>query len=468
MLRRLSARALITLTTIAILIAFVVLNVAVVRDALSDSYAAAIPETIAALWTVAVFLIVLAGIVVWALTGRLLQPITDLRRDLALAARTRAVAEAHTGELEEVRLLRSTLASVLQELETRSLTSETEQYRLLGLFEAITEGIVQVGPGGRFVHANAAARSLLNLPAHVERQTAASLIRNLDLREVVEHAAEGKPVAATEIEIDGRQLLISPHPLPRSRGENAGAVITVVDLTELRRLESVRRDFVANVSHELKTPLTSIRGYAETLLSEEMPREMQRQFLEVIYKNTTRIHRIVDDLLDLSRLQSGGWQPDLHDVEAEALARDVWTTCEQPALQKHISFEVVGGPATVRADPGGLRQVFANLFDNAIRYTADGGRVRVSIKPSVEARAGKRGWIEIEVRDDGTGIPYDALPRVFERFYRVDPARSRAEGGTGLGLSIVKHLVERMSGDVVAESEIGKGTAIRLRLPAAA
>jgi len=291
-------------------------------------------------------------------------------------------------------------------------------------------------------------------------------MRNLELREVVVNAADGNPVPPTEIEIEGRQLLVSPHPLPRTQGRNTGAVVTVVDLTELRRLESVRRDFVANVSHELKTPLTSIRGYAETLLSEDMPREMQTQFLEVIHNNATRIHRIVDDLLDLSRLQSGGWQPDLHDVDPELLARDVWAGCSRP-VGKNIRFDVTGEPTLVRADPAGLRQVFSNLFDNAIRYTPDGGQVTTSIKPSREARAGKRGWVDIEVRDNGAGIPHDSLPRVFERFYRVDPARSRAEGGTGLGLSIVKHMIERMSGDVVAESEFGKGTAIKIRLPAA-
>ena len=467
MLRRLSARAIITLTTIAVLTTFVVLIVAVINDALSESYAAAVPETVAAVWTVSVFLIVLATIVVWTVTGWLLQPIAELRRDLSLTAPTRAVAEPHTGELQEIRSLRNAMANALQELESRSTVSEAEQYRLLGLFEAITEGIVQVGPGGRLVHVNAAARALLYLPAHAEGQPAASLIRNLELREVVVNAAEGKPVSPTEIEIEGRQLLVAPHPLPRPDGKNAGAVITVVDLTEMRRLESVRRDFVANVSHELKTPLTSIRGYAETLLSEEMPRDMQVQFLEVIHNNATRIHRIVDDLLDLSRLQSGGWQPDLHDVDPDTLARDVWATCERPAQRKRIGFDVTGGPAPVRADPAGLRQVFSNLFDNAIRYTPEGGHVGVTIRPSPEAKSGKVGWVDIEVRDNGSGIPHDSLPRIFERFYRVDPARSRAEGGTGLGLSIVKHLVERMSGDVVAESEIGKGTAIRLRLPAA-
>lgn len=240
--------------------------------------------------------------------------------------------------------------------------------------------------------------------------------------------------------------------------------MTIVELTELRRLESVRRDFVANVSHELKTPLTSIRGYTETLLSDEVPREVQIQFLEVVRKNATRIQRIVDELLDLSRLQSGGWQPDIREVDAKEIAADAWTACSEGAEKKGISFSITGPPARLLADPGGLRQVLSNLFDNALRYTPDAGEIRVGIR---SVRHHGRDAIELEIRDNGVGIPGEALPRIFERFFRVDPARSRDQGGTGLGLSIVKHLVDRMDGDVVAESELGKGTSIRIRLPAA-
>jgi signal transduction histidine kinase len=245
--------------------------------------------------------------------------------------------------------------------------------------------------------------------------------------------------------------------------------VAVLDYTDIRRLEAVRRDFVGNVSHELKTPLTSIRGYAETLLNDDMPPELREQFLEVIYKNTVRLQHIVDDLLDLTRLQSGGWTPNIRVVDAAELAEDVWSGCSA-AAKKNISFDIASkGTTRVAADPEGLRQVLSNLFDNAIRYTPEGGNVSIRIVPFANgngASPGQHKQVEVQVRDTGVGIARESLPRIFERFYRADPARSRADGGTGLGLSIVKHLVERMDGEVSAESELGKGTTIRVRLPA--
>jgi signal transduction histidine kinase len=224
------------------------------------------------------------------------------------------------------------------------------------------------------------------------------------------------------------------------------------------------------VSHELKTPLTSIRGYVETLLSDDLPAEMQRQFLDVVHANAERLHRIVEDLLDLSRLESGGWRPEIRHVDPLAIARDAWLGAAPAAHAKSLTFNAVGDSISALADPAGLRQVLVNLYDNAIRHTPAGGAVTVRVRRGAGAygdAAQRTEWAVIEVQDSGTGIPGDALGRVFERFYRVDPARSRAEGGTGLGLSIVKHLVERMGGDVAAESELGKGTLVRVRLPLA-
>jgi two-component system phosphate regulon sensor histidine kinase PhoR len=259
----------------------------------------------------------------------------------------------------------------------------------------------------------------------------------------------------------------------------------VVDLTEIRRLEGVRRDFVANVSHELKTPLTSIRGYAETLrMDPGLPLETQRQFLDIIQRNADRLHRIVDELLNLAQLESGAWRPDLQPVSAIAVVEEAWADFADAAVRESISLAVEGRELSVLADPGALRQVFANLLENAVRHTPDGGRITVRARRAVEAGVnaaaadslppatsapapGDPSWLELEVADTGTGIPRDHLGRVFERFYRVDPARSRAAGGTGLGLAIVKHLVESMGGQVSAASELGKGTTIRIRLPAA-
>ena len=368
---------------------------------------------------------------------------------------------AQTNEPEEFSTLRSSINSLTQELAARAVAGASEQH-LLAVTESITEGILQVNENARFVHVNAAARDMLSLPQEVKGQPAAALIRNPDLRLVIERAASGRQYESVELAFEDRSLLVSPRPFrPSGRDSNvSGAVFSIVDLTEIRRLENVRRDFVANVSHELKTPLTSIRGYAETLLTDELPPEMQRQFLEVVQRNAERIQRIVDDLLDLSRLQSGGWQPELQEVNPAALAEDVWAGCES-ARKKNIDFQVIlRDQRDVIADPGGLRQILSNLFDNAIRYTPENGHVKVTIARN------SLNDVEVAITDNGSGIPREALPRIFERFYRVDPARSRLEGGTGLGLSIVKHLAERMSGDVSAESDLGKGTTVRVRLPA--
>ena len=334
--------------------------------------------------------------------------------------------------------------------------------QLLAVIESVTEGILQVSEQSRIVRMNPAARELLSLPANAVGQTVAALIRHPELRYSIEQAASGQSYEPVEVLFDERQLLIRPRPLRAF----SGAVIAVVNLTEVRRLEGVRRDFVANVSHELKTPLTSIRGYAETLLNEDLPADMRGQFIEVVHKNADRLQRIVDDLLDLSRLQSGGWQPELQQVDAVGLARDVWNSCIG-AQRKNIRFNVqANADRAVLADAGGLRQVLSNVFDNAIRHTPAGGEVTVAVNTSNGANDDED-YIELVVHDTGAGISGEALPRIFERFYRVDPARSRQEGGTGLGLSIVKHLVDRMAGEVSAESQLGKGTTIRIKLPAA-
>lgn len=345
------------------------------------------------------------------------------------------------------------------------------------LLDAISEGILQIDSSGRVVRANPAARRLLGLSDAAVGQPVATHVRHTELRSIMARAVAGNTIPAAEIALDDRRIIVSARPLSDTRHRSGATVVALVDLTEVRRLESVRRDFVANVSHELKTPLTSIRGYVETLLADpDLPADMQGQFLSVVQKNADRLHHIIEDLLDLSRLESGGWRPELHEVNPLDVIEDVWASCAERAGERRITFVPPPGAPAICADPGGLRQVLSNLFDNAVRYTPDGGRIEVRVMPvppngngrvTRDPAAPRNGYIAFEVRDNGAGIPSDVLPRIFERFYRADPARSRAEGGTGLGLSIVKHLVESMGGDVTAESELGKGTTIRFRLPAA-
>jgi signal transduction histidine kinase len=411
-----------------------------------------------------VFLVLLVATVLGITFANMLsEQIGRLRMEIIARARGGSSGERMPrSRIAEVHALSSAVEFLVGEFAERTAVLGRDRDELALLVNAVSEGILQIDGDGRVVRANPAATALLGLPRHPRGQAIATLVRHFELRHLLEVAARGEAIPASEITLDEQRLLVVSRPF--EEGGVRGTVVALVDLTELRRLEDVRRDFVANVSHELKTPLTSIRGYVETLLSDELPADMQRQFLDVVQKNAERLHRIVEDLLDLSRLESGGWRPELRTVVPLDVARDVWTTCAERADAKSLTFHASGDGVPVVADPGGLRQVLTNLYDNAIRHTPAGGAISVRVH-----RASSNGapWAVLEVQDTGTGIPRDALARVFERFYRVDPARSRAEGGTGLGLSIVKHMVERMGGAVEAESDLGKGTTVRVRLPAA-
>jgi signal transduction histidine kinase len=244
------------------------------------------------------------------------------------------------------------------------------------------------------------------------------------------------------------------------RPHRDGVLFVLRDLTRLRRLEAVRRDFVANVSHELKTPLTSIMGFAEAIAESEMPDARRQEFAERILTNSRRMRRLVDDLLELTRIESGRWELAAESVELGAAARAEWAILEPLAKERSVRLAMDAGLPTVTADPGAVRQILRNLFDNALRYAPEGSEVRLSTS-TVD------GWVRTEISDSGPGIPSAHLARIFERFYRVDPARSREAGGTGLGLAIVKHLVRAHGGEVRAESELGRGTTVWFTLPVA-
>lgn len=381
---------------------------------------------------------------------------------------------------DELAELAGALDSLAAELHRRLGQLEDERAEMKALIDSMAEAVLAIGPTGTVRRANAAARKVFNLPPEPRGMPAEAVARRPEFRRLVMRVLAGDPVPPTELAYGERHLLATAHPLP-----DGGAVLVLLDVSELRRLEGVRRDFVANVSHELKTPLTAIRGYSETLLDEELPRPLAHRFATVIRSHAERLQRIVDDLLDLSRIESGGWRPHPRTVDIGALAEEAWTDFAPEAAEKGVRFSasVDSGCGSVAADAAALRQVLTNLFTNALRYTGRGGEIAVRCRraagpdpgpaddrsPVVPSRLmGGRGWVEVSVRDTGTGIASAHLPRVFERFYRADPARSRAEGGTGLGLAIVRHLVEAHGGGVWAESELGAGTAIRFTLPASA
>lgn len=383
--------------------------------------------------------------------ARPLTTISQAARSIALGAQPRFPRSGVPDIDELIRALREMHA----QLDQRFTELRRERAESAALVEAMIEGVIASDPRGRIVTANGAARRLLGYEPEDTLPDLEHIFRVKAAREAVDAVLGGQSVLERELELDGQSVLLSARPLA-----HGGALLVLHDVTELRRLETVRRDFVANVSHELKTPLTSISGYAETLVQEPADGETTRRFLSVILSNARRMQRLVDGLLDLSRIESGGWRPAPETLDVAAVARESWGLLADRAEQRQVGFSAQVAPdaGSVTADPDAVRQVLSNLFDNAIRHTPAGGRVTFSA-------ARDDGGVTLEVRDTGAGITGEHLPRIFERFYRADHARARDDGGTGLGLAIVKHLVEAHDGRVGATSQVGRGTAIRCWFP---
>ncbi|HEY7611985.1 MAG TPA: ATP-binding protein [Gemmatimonadales bacterium] len=402
----------------------------------------------------ALFALLVGGILALVAGRSIARPLTQI------TAAARAIAAGSPPRfprsgVPDIDALVQALRQMHRQLADRFEELRREQAETAALVESMVEGVVAADERGRIATANPAARRLLGYDPLDPLPDLAELFRVKAAREVVDAVLQGTPVQDREVDLAGRAVLLNARPLPAG-----GAVLVMHDLTELRKLEAVRRDFVANVSHELKTPLTSISGYAETLLSLPPDPDMARVFLGTILGNARRMQRLVDDLLDLSRIESGRWQPARTEIDVASAAREAWTEvgARPEARQVEFGVRVEPGADKLCADHDAVRQVLTNLLENSLRHTPAGGRIEC-----VAAREGT--GVALSVRDNGSGIAREHLPRIFERFYRADAARSREEGGTGLGLAIVKHLVEAHGGRVSAESERGKGTSVTCWFP---
>jgi two-component system phosphate regulon sensor histidine kinase PhoR len=397
---------------------------------------------------------------------RPLRQLADVARAMAGGDLERRARTRHRDELGELADALDTLAA---ELQRRLGQLEGERAEMQALIDSMAEAVIAVGPDGTVRRANPAARRIFSLTGDPRGIAPQQVARRPAFLELVRGAMGGRAIPPTELSDGGRHLLATAQPLPAG-----GAVMVFLDVSELRRLEDVRRDFVANASHELKTPLTAIRGFSETLLDPNLPPELRERFAATVRDNADRLRRIIDDLLDLSRIESGGYRVDPEVAHLPEVVDEAWSPHAGDAARKEARF-VVRVPHEcefVWADPSALRQVLSNLFGNALRYIPAGGLIEVSAStapgPALsgpQPPADGRAWTAVAVRDTGSGIAAAHLPRIFERFYRADAARSRAEGGTGLGLAIVRHLVERHGGSIEAESQLGQGTTIRFTLP---
>ena len=334
------------------------------------------------------------------------------------------------------------------------------------LFNSMLEGLLLLDRSRKIYLVNRAFKNLFGLKTELRGKTIVEALRLHELDELLQRVEAEQQVLDYEIklpDLNERWLQVNAAIITNSAGERDGTILVFRNLTRLKQLERTREEFVANVSHELRTPLSLIKGYVETLLdgARNDPAVAER-FLKIIERNSQRLDLLIQDLLTISALESEKIKLHLQPVNLHTLAEKVLTDLHARAENKNVKLANELPGITAVGDVNRLDQVFANLVDNAIKYGRAEGRVTVGGKKRDD------GALEIFVRDDGPGIPAESLERVFERFYRVDKARSRDQGGTGLGLSIVKHIVHAHGGEVRAESELGKGATFFFTLPEAA
>jgi two-component system phosphate regulon sensor histidine kinase PhoR len=331
------------------------------------------------------------------------------------------------------------------------------------LFNSMLEGLLLLDRNRKIYLANRAFKNLFGIKIELRGKTVMEALRVHELAELVERAEAEKQVLDYELklpDLSERWLQVNAAVITNSAGEREGTILVFHDLTRLKQLERTREEFVANVSHELRTPLSLIKGYVETLLDGARGNpEVAERFLKIIERNTQRLDLLIQDLLTISALESERIKLNLQPVELRPLVEKIFTDLKPPAENKNVELVSQLPELTATADVNRLEQVLANLVDNAIKYGRAQGRVIVGGRKLDDDK------LEIFVQDDGPGIPPEAIERVFERFYRVDKARSRDQGGTGLGLSIVKHIVQAHGGEVWVKSELGKGATFFFTLP---
>jgi two-component system phosphate regulon sensor histidine kinase PhoR len=406
-------------------------------------------------------LLIAAGASIWM--ARRLQRIVDVA---ARIERGDLRARVNETPLDEIGRVAAAIDKTAQQVEVSFAAVRSSQRQLETLLNSMQDAVIAVSPEGLVRWANQPMDRLV--PQHTRLNApVVETIRDPDFLATVKAAMTNKDVQtarATSI-VPGRAFDVTAAPLP-----DGGVVAVLRDLTETERVEKTRRDFIANVSHELRTPLTSIQGYTETLLDtihdDSAP---TREFLEIIRKNTVRMARLTEDLLTLARVESGETRFETEPVPPVELLHDAEESFREIARGHGVDLQIMdsnNGSGSVEslpqvlADREAIHQVFSNLIDNAMKYGRGGGRVELG------ARAAQRG-IEFYVKDFGGGISSEHLPRLFERFYRVDKARSRESGGTGLGLAIAKHIMRAHGGSIRAESELNHGSVFLFTLPTA-
>jgi two-component system phosphate regulon sensor histidine kinase PhoR len=402
----------------------------------------------------------LAGLVSTLATRRISRTLRQLAESAGRMVDGDLGERTRTPGHDEIATLGKSLDRLAENLSGALRQLKTERDLLGGILAGMQEGVLVVDRDAHVIHANPALRGMLLLGSDCIGKPLLDVIRNAELLEILRRGQHKAAATSGEVELAGikpRRLMAHVSPL---EGEPGDLLVVLVDVTQLRQLESIRKDFVANASHELRTPVASMRSAAETLRGAMDDPDAALSFLEIIERNAARLHQLVEDLLDLSRIESREFRLQLEPLDLGAFAELMAKSYSRLAQDKGIRLEVDAGSRGILAlaDRRAMEQVVGNLLDNAIKYCPQGATVQ--LRPDIQGDK-----VRVSVSDTGPGIPPQHLPRLFERFYRVDAGRSRELGGTGLGLAIVKHLVEAMGGTVSVESEAGLGAIFSFTLP---
>ena len=421
------------------------------------------PRTLPKMWPPLLILFLAAGIAFFVSSRSERQRIRQLKEFSERAAAGDFTPLERDYGHDEIADLADALGHTVAALAQTIHTLTDERNRSAAILGSMVEGVAVVAGDERILYCNWAFEQILELPeGSSQGKKLVEALRQADLVALVRQALPGVEEVTGEVEVGTvRRRSFSVTAAPVRAADANGAVLVLHDITELRRLERVRRDFVANVSHEFKTPLTAIQGFAETLLNGALDDKANRKrFVEIIREHARRLARLTDDMLKLSRIEAGRLEPEIRPVRVEALVNGCLETTRPTAESKGLQILVQLQPSlpALRGDGAQLGEVLQNLLDNAVQYTPSGGQIKV------EARKNGREVI-FTVADTGIGVPESDLERIFERFYRVDAARSREAGGTGLGLAIARHIVDAHGGRIWVESAVGQGSRFHFSVP---
>ncbi len=427
----------------------------------------------------ALFIVILIGLLQTGRITKSIEEIAAFSREIAAGNLKKRIFPKEKGELGE---LGKNISNMAHELNKRLTQSEEEKHKIEAILRNMSDGLILTDTKGRIILSNSAIANLFGVESNIEGNTLMETLRKAELMDITGKVVESGKAVSREIEVTHPEdvyLMVTAAPFS-VKGDISGVILTFHDITRLKQLEDMRKDFVANVSHEIKTPITAIKGFAETLLEGAIDdKENACKFLETIKNHSERLNSLVSDLLTLSRIEFGDIKLEKATVNLNEVIDASFTTLKDKAQGKGLYLKKEISPETqeIRSDRNRLIQILLNLLDNGIKFTEEGGVTvkvqRSTFKSPLIPPFTKGGindlslsdFVEITVEDTGIGIPKKHLSRIGERFYRVDRARSRELGGTGLGLAIVKHLVKAHGWEMRIESTEGKGTTVRLICP---